>query len=63
MGDFYEDFNPFYESNDYLMSDSEEDEPAPEPSPRSRRSCRRKGRRAEAAQAGTWLWRSPPVWT
>ena len=31
MEDFYEDFNPFYESNDYLMSDPEEDEPAPEP--------------------------------
>ena len=33
MEDFYEDFNPFHESNDYLMSDSEEDEPAPEPEP------------------------------
>lgn len=33
MEDFYEDFNPFYESNDYLMSDPEEDEPAPEPEP------------------------------
>ena len=33
MEDFYEDFNPFYESNDYLMSDSEEDEPAPDPEP------------------------------
>lgn len=31
MEDFYEDFNPFHESNEYLMSDSEEDEPAPEP--------------------------------
>lgn len=31
--DFYEDFNPFYESNDYLMSDPEEDEPAPDPEP------------------------------
>ena len=34
MEDFYEDFNPFYESNDYLMSDSEEDDPAPEPEPK-----------------------------
>ena len=33
MEDFYEDFNPFYESNDYLMSDPEEDEPAPDPEP------------------------------
>lgn len=33
MEDFYEDFNPFYESSDYLMSDPEEDEPAPEPEP------------------------------
>lgn len=33
MEDFYEDFNPFYESNDYLMSDSEEDEPSSEPEP------------------------------
>ena len=33
MEDFYEDFNPFYESNDYLMSDPEEDEPVPEPAP------------------------------
>lgn len=33
MDDYTEDFNPFYESNDYLMSDSEEDEPAPEPEP------------------------------
>lgn len=31
MEDFYEDFNSFHESNEYLMSDSEEDEPAPEP--------------------------------
>lgn len=33
MEDFYEDFNPFYESNDYLMSDPEEDELASEPGP------------------------------
>lgn len=28
-----DDINPWVESNDYLMSDSEEDEPAPEPEP------------------------------
>lgn len=31
MDDYTEDFNPYCENGDYLMSDSEEDEPAPEP--------------------------------